>query len=61
MEREEKVAELVSGSISADEFVDEARQHRMIPEPVRARVHVKSLKDGECWGAQPLSYVSSFL
>ena len=34
MEMEEEVAELVSGSISADEFVDEARQHRMIPEPV---------------------------
>ena len=36
VEMEEELMELASGSMSADEFVDEARRRRLIPEPVGA-------------------------
>jgi hypothetical protein len=34
VEMEEKLMELAKGSLSADEFVDEAQRRRVIPEPV---------------------------
>jgi hypothetical protein len=36
VEMEEELMELARGSLSADEFVDEARRRRVIPEPVGA-------------------------